>query len=771
MNAREPRLPSDSTAAWSAVALVGLLMVATLLHDRPPAPVGRDASPTAFSAERAVAALSRVLGDGTPHPTGSVANKEVRERLVAELERIGYVAEVRERFVCAADGTCATVANVFTKLSGSGSTPGVLLVTHYDSVAAGPGASDAGSGVAALLEVARALQAQSRLPRDVWFLFTDGEEVGLHGAEAFVKEPEFEQIGIAINFEARGTTGPSRLIETSKGNAGLIAQLRASVSDPTADSLTYEGYKLLPYDTDLTVFQRTGIPSMGFAFAGGAARYHTLRDDLEHLDRGSVQGHGDYALGLAREFATHGVQASDHDVVFFNLFGTLLVWSETRNLGLLALGLGGLLALLVRLRRGSYMRWSQFSFATLACIGLVVGCLLLGIGLRSLLAALGALPGQWTAQETQLVTAFVLLPIAVLALLAGAITRRWGPHALGAASFLPFAGIATATVLELPGGSFVGLPPLLVGAVVANIWPERPVIWAGALAAAATPVFFGMGVAGYGGLGQAALAGTPMVLALGLFPLIVALSSLARAGRAIGVLALLGCLVATVMAVLSPAFTRDTPMVTQLVFISRPEDAKLYAYAGASMPPALAAAGSFESQPRQVLPWLPVPLFVGHDGPKLKEPTLELLEDASTPEGRRLELHLRSMRGASQGSIWLEPTAGLLGGKVQGVALPKPAPSEKIGRNTKDAWRLLNVRQLSGEGARFSIELSKRDAVQIHFYDASFGLPADQKAVADAREPHVAPIHMGDLTLSWSVLNVPAWEQVPPSTPPAITAQ
>jgi hypothetical protein len=429
-----------------------------------------------------------------------------------------------------------------------------------------------------------------------------------------------------------------------------------------------------------------------------------------------------------------------------------------------------LLALLVRLRRGSYMRWSHFSFATLACIGIVVGCLLLGICLLLLLAALGALPGQWTAQETQLVTAFVLLPIAVLALLASGVARRWGPHALGAASFLPFACIATATVLKLPGGSFVGLPPLLVGVVVANIWPERPVMWAGALAVAATPVFFGMGVAGYGGLGQAALPATPMVLALGLFPLLVALSSLAPAGRAIGVLALLGCLVSTVMAVLSPAFTRDTPMVTQLVFISRPEDAKLYAYAGTSMSPALAAAGSFESQPRQVLPWLPFPLFVGHDGPKLTEPTLELLEDAPTPNGRRLELHLRSMRGASQGSIWLEPTAGLIGGTVQGVAVPTPAPSEKIGRNTKDAWRLLNVRQLSGEGARFSIELSKRDAVQIRFNDASFGLPADQKAVADAREPYVAPIQ-GDLTQSWSVLNVPAWKPVPSSTPPAPAAQ
>src|SRR5690606_24624220 len=99
------------------------------------------------------------------------------------------------RFVCNRWDTCATVENILALLPGTGTEPGVLLASHYDSVAAGPGAGDAGAGVAAILEVARALRTQPALPRSVWFLIGDGEELGLLSAEAFVREPELGAIG------------------------------------------------------------------------------------------------------------------------------------------------------------------------------------------------------------------------------------------------------------------------------------------------------------------------------------------------------------------------------------------------------------------------------------------------------------------------------------------------------------------------------------------------------------------------------------------------
>ena len=64
--------------------------------------------------------------------------------------------------------------------------PAILLACHHDSVGAGPGAADDGAAVATLLEVARALKEGPPLPRPVILLFTDGEEVGLMGAQGFV---------------------------------------------------------------------------------------------------------------------------------------------------------------------------------------------------------------------------------------------------------------------------------------------------------------------------------------------------------------------------------------------------------------------------------------------------------------------------------------------------------------------------------------------------------------------------------------------------------
>src|SRR5207249_5261569 len=98
------------------------------------------------------------------------------------------------------------VQNIMARLPGR--EPGgsdVLLMAHYDGVEAGPAAADDGAGSAAILETLRALRAGPPLAHDVVALFTDGEEAGLLGAAAFVREhPWAKDVGIALNFEARG---------------------------------------------------------------------------------------------------------------------------------------------------------------------------------------------------------------------------------------------------------------------------------------------------------------------------------------------------------------------------------------------------------------------------------------------------------------------------------------------------------------------------------------------------------------------------------------
>ncbi len=395
-------------------ALAALVVVLALVAWRyaPPAPRGTDTPPDQFSATRARDVLARVLGDGAPHPTGTAANAAVRARLQAELTALGLRPQVEERFVCGGS-RCGTVFNLMARVPGATSgEPAVLLACHYDSVWAGAGAADDGVGVATALEAARALLAGPRPRRDVWLLIDDGEEQALLGAEAFVREPErVKQTAAVVNVEARGTTGPSLLFEMSTGNARLVAAAARALPRPATNSIYYTIYQRLPNDTDLTVFKRAGMAGVNFAFVGGPLRYHTPRDDLAHLDLGSLQHHGDHALAMVRALADEGGPwKAPGDAVFFDVLTLFIVrWPEPWTVPLAVLGALLVIASVLLRRRGERnadgqpvgSAGSAFGRGLLwgvpAVLGGVVGSLLVAWVLRWLLRALGALPYQWVA--------------------------------------------------------------------------------------------------------------------------------------------------------------------------------------------------------------------------------------------------------------------------------------------------------------------------------------------------------------------------------------
>ena len=127
---------------------------------------------------------------------------------------------------------------------------------------------------------------------DVIVLFTDGEESDLLGAAAFVREhPWAKDVAMALNFEARGTTGRSLMFETGPGNLDAVRVLR-TVPGVTAGSVFTTIYRTMPNDTDLSELALLGMPALNFAFGDGADRYHTSHDDIAHLDTGSLQHHG-----------------------------------------------------------------------------------------------------------------------------------------------------------------------------------------------------------------------------------------------------------------------------------------------------------------------------------------------------------------------------------------------------------------------------------------------------------------------------------------------
>jgi hypothetical protein len=455
---------SRRTRAVAALTALALALVVGLAWTRPPAP--RPAAAPAREASAARAFAHVVALAQRPRPPGSPAHDAARAYLLAELRALGLTPEVQDTLASPrrAPHRLARVRNVLARLPGTrGSGPAVLLVAHYDSRGMTPGAADDAMGVAAVLEALRAL-ALDRPPADVIALFTDGEEGGLLGAQAFVAEHRWvKDAGVVVNLEARGNTGPAHVFQTSAENGALIRTLASAASLPAASSLSQTVYTLLPNDTDLSVFlPRT--PSLNIAAIGDVARYHAPTDTPDNLDRGTLQQEANLALSLARAFASGPLPPPrEPDAAYFDA-GPLFV----RYPGALTLPLAALAALAcaaflaLGLRRGALRagRVALAALAALAAPALVAALVALLFALATalhpsyalLLAARPALGHAYLG-------AFLLLASAVVLTLQRLFAR---PAEAFAGAALVYAALALGAALTLPGVAFLFTWPLLL---------------------------------------------------------------------------------------------------------------------------------------------------------------------------------------------------------------------------------------------------------------------------------------------------------------------
>jgi len=292
-----------------------------------------------------------------PHPMGSAANRENRDYIVAYFESLGLETEVQKTTVVYRHPTrqnhatvIGNVENIIARLPGrsGGGADGandLVLMGHYDSKPLTPGAGDDASTTAAIMETARIMAAGPAPSHDVIFLITDGEERGLLGAQGFFRQhPAAKHVGLVLNFEARGSYGASNMFETSRDNAWLIDGLIESTPDLLASSLSYEIYRRMPNDTDMSISKGEGIPGLNFAFVAGLFDYHAMTDSVENLDVNTLAHQANYVLATTQYFASlDDWQSAKGEPTYFNLWrGTLVSYSQGLAVvfGLLVLLLG-----------------------------------------------------------------------------------------------------------------------------------------------------------------------------------------------------------------------------------------------------------------------------------------------------------------------------------------------------------------------------------------------------------------------------------------------
>ncbi|WP_344358512.1 M28 family peptidase [Brachybacterium phenoliresistens] len=772
--AARPRIPQQplvsgpgrggaGVLALLLLVLVGVISAGDLA---PPPPRSASAPATEFSAARAAEQLPELAS--RPRPIGTPAGERARDDLVERLRELGVEPEVQTATVQSPlrsgyDGSvlAGRVDNIVAVIPGTDPTGRVLLVAHYDSTMNSPGASDNGSSVVSILETVRALQSGPALRNDLVVVLTDGEEPGLLGAQAFVREhPLARDGGIVLNFDAGGSHGPSTMFETSAGSSCLIDAYTA-VPHPFADSATATFYGMTSHNTDFTVFSGAGFAGMNSGFFRDSTDYHTPQDSIANLSPASLQHHGANMLSLARTFGAADLRSERmtqcDDSVFFTAFGTVVRHPADAALPLAVLGLLGIAAVLAMARRRGLITMPRMIAGFGAALVPLVLAPLAAFGLWQALLALRpgyadlVLGDPYRAELYRL--AVIALTASVLVGWYAALRQRIGPFALAQGALLWPALLGVILAWAAPGASFLLVIPVIgaaLGTAGALVMP--PSGWRGRLVAitlgAAFTVFLLPQLvwellASSGGIAAGAMVAFLMaLLALPLLP-VLELAFPERTGtpapsdrpRWRRIMAGRGTVLTAVLLVLSGSLT-GAGLVVDRFDADHPRPAHLHYVLDADSSTATwvsrdrqpsdwtcryvdcgADADSGSSAVRSQAPWVADgAIRTGTAEPaRLEVPEVIVLDDREEDGHRVLEVLLRSPRGAPVVSLYADRP--VLEATVTGV------PLTDLSASGQPTWAFgLELHAPPPEGAVVTLRLASTDPVRLRIVDHSYGL-------------------------------------------------
>lgn len=511
----------------AALGAIIAAVVIALLAARPPSPLPADAPAGVFSATRAMADVDVIAS--APHPTGSLENTRVRAYLAERMTELGL--EVRVQPFAVPEATRKAMAkrskdpvpdegiNLIGVLPGRDRTqPAVLLMAHHDTVPGSPGAADDTAGVAAILETLRALKTDGPQVRDIMVLFSDAEEIGLEGAEAFFRDHSMaKNVGVVVNLEARGGGGRANMFETGSGNGAMMDLYVHAVRQPMTNSLSVLIYGLMPNGTDYTTAKKRGVPGFNIAFIGDPHLYHSPLASPANLDRGSLQHMGSQTLDLTRALAsTPALPPKTGDKTFSDVFGLFVIaYPPVVGWLVLAVAAGLLLYAGWQVRRAGVMPWTSLAGGVILAFAAAANAALL----LTVFNQLSFAPGKADYYDRLAAIPRLELQAALIALavlLAAAVqpaSRRWlqmcppvifaaAGLALGAAPvpLLIMAAVATLLIPAVaalkPGtwGGWFGLAAVvfILGIVMQVFYPTAgalyawPLLLAGLMAAGTT---------------------------------------------------------------------------------------------------------------------------------------------------------------------------------------------------------------------------------------------------------------------------------------------
>lgn len=259
---------------------------------------------TAFDGHQALAE-AQTLTDFGPRPSGSEANKKVRQHLEDRLASLGWQTTEQKLTEQAPDGHEIEFCNLIARFAQSPTSPQRILIgAHFDTPAIqefrDPGASDGGANTAVLLELARTLAAEPQLAANIELLFLDGAAPfreltlsdGLFGSRFYAQM-------LHINQHAGDIRAAILLDNIGGATLNFLPNSDPNLASALKKAGLVVGIKLEPGNrallADQVPFAQAGIPSIALLDVD-SPYVNTADDTTDRLDEESLTKTGNLIL-------------------------------------------------------------------------------------------------------------------------------------------------------------------------------------------------------------------------------------------------------------------------------------------------------------------------------------------------------------------------------------------------------------------------------------------------------------------------------------------
>ena len=699
-----------------------------------------DAPAHTFSTVRALHHLKEISKE--THFLGSESHERVRAYLLQELKALGIAATEQQAFSISTTGELSKPTNILARIKGNGNGKALLLMTHYDSEPhSSYGASDAGSGVVTILEGLRAFLSAGKIPEnDIIVLFTDAEELGLNGADIFANQhPWAKDVGLALNFEARGSGGSSiMLVETNAGNANLIKGFtKAKAEFPLGNSLFYSIYKLLPNDTDLTVFREVAnINGFNFAFVDDHFDYHTALDTYDRLDRATLQHQGSYIMAMLHYFANADLNAlnSPEDLVYFNMpFFSMVYYPFACILPMLVLAIVFFILLIAYGFKRQQLNLSRIGKGFLVYGIALIGCGVLGLfGWKLLLVfypEYNEILQGFTYNGHAYILAFIALALALCFWVYGKFYKPENAANMLVAPLCFWLAICTVLAFKLKGASFFILPVFfgLIGFFVL-LRQKAPNLLLMALLVSPMLLLFSPMVQMFPvGLGLKMLVASTILLVL-LFGLMLPVFSVFKHKKRWGYVCLAIGLWFLGKAHFSSRFTYEAPKPNSLVYVLDADDnSAIWATYDTILDdwttPYFTNTIS-KTEPEAIFSSKYGTVFKKTAPARVKSipvPMVYVEQDTSVTHVKRISLCVAPQRNVHRVDVYLNKNNMLNRLAINGIQL---SPKGNYNFNNRPSNRLLTYYVLNNEPLELQFDIRQDEGINLNIYESSYDLLA-----------------------------------------------